>query len=89
MALCNKFNALLLNTGNKSELYTGYFTLYGDSCGAIAPIGDLYKTDVYRLANWINSQPSLPNIPQRIIDKPPSAELKSEQKDTDEAKERF
>ncbi len=84
MAFCNKYHALLLNTGNKSELYTGYFTLYGDSCGAIAPIGDLYKTDVYKLAHWINKQTDLPDIPKQIIDKPPSAELRHDQKDEDD-----
>ena len=84
MAICNKYHALLLNTCNKSEEYTGYCTLYGDSCGAVAPIGDLYKTDVYKLAKWINEQPDLPDIPEVIINKAPSAELSHGQKDEDD-----
>jgi NAD+ synthase (glutamine-hydrolysing) len=83
MAMSNKFGQLVLNTCNKSEDYVGYCTLYGDSCGAIAPIGSLYKTEVYALAGWINSNPGLPNIPDAIIDKAPSAELSDNQFDTD------
>ncbi|MBU1218280.1 NAD(+) synthase [Myxococcota bacterium] len=83
MAVANKQDRLLLNTCNKSEDYTGYATLYGDSCGAIGPIGGLYKTEVYALARWINSNPDLPDIPDAIINKPPSAELREGQLDTD------
>lgn len=84
MALSNKFGSLLLNTCNKSEDYVGYCTLYGDSCGGIAPLGALYKTDVYKLARWINDNPELPNIPAAVLTKPPSAELSEGQKDTDQ-----
>lgn len=87
MALSNKFQRLLLNTCNKSEDYVGYCTLYGDSCGAVAPIGDLYKTEVYKLANWINTNEELPNIPETVLKKAPSAELKEGQKDTDDLPE--
>ncbi len=83
MALSNEHQCLVLNTCNKSEDYTGYCTLYGDSCGAIAPIGDLYKTEVYELAHWINDDPNLPNIPEVILTKEPSAELTDGQLDTD------
>jgi len=82
MAISNKKNYLLLNTSNKSELATGYGTLYGDMSGALSVIGDLYKTMVYKLANYINKvKPG--TIPQNIITRPPSAELKPNQKDTD------
>jgi NAD+ synthase (glutamine-hydrolysing) len=82
MALSNKMGYLLLNTSNKSELATGYGTLYGDMSGALSVIGDLYKTMVYKLAHYINSiKPGL--IPENIITRPPSAELKPNQKDTD------
>jgi NAD+ synthase (glutamine-hydrolysing) len=82
MAVSNKMGNLLLNTSNKSELATGYGTLYGDMSGALSVIGDLYKTMVYKLANYINnSKPGY--IPQDIITRPPSAELKADQKDTD------
>ncbi|MCX6150003.1 MAG: NAD+ synthase [Ignavibacteriales bacterium] len=81
MALANKFAYLLLTTGNKSEFATGYATLYGDMSGAIAVIADLYKTDVYRLANYINRKEEI--IPHEIIEKPPSAELKHNQVDQD------
>jgi NAD+ synthase (glutamine-hydrolysing) len=82
MAMSNKMGHLLLNTSNKSELATGYGTLYGDMSGAIGVIGDLYKTQVYELANYINK--IKPNtIPINIITRAPSAELKPDQKDTD------
>lgn len=81
MALSNKFNYLLCTTGNKSEISVGYATLYGDMCGAIAVIGDVYKTQVYQLANYINKDEEI--IPQEIIDKAPSAELRPDQKDQD------
>jgi NAD+ synthase len=80
MALSNKFNELLLTTGNKSEIATGYSTLYGDSCGAFNPIKDLYKTEVYEVARWRNSDKV---IPKRILTKAPSAELRENQKDQD------
>lgn len=81
MHLSNTYNWLLLNTGNKSENAVGYSTLYGDTAGAIAPLGNIYKTDVYGLANWRNSRELV--IPQSIIDKEPSAELRPGQKDSD------
>lgn len=82
MAISNKMGYLLLNTSNKSELATGYGTLYGDMSGALSVIGDLYKTQVYELANYINSiHPG--TIPQDIITRPPTAELKANQKDSD------
>jgi NAD+ synthase (glutamine-hydrolysing) len=81
MAFANRFNYLLLNTGNKSELATGYCTLYGDMCGGLAVIGDVYKTDVYRIAKFINRNEEV--IPREIISKPPSAELKHNQTDQD------
>lgn len=81
MAVSNKFGYILLNTSNKSELAVGYGTLYGDMCGGLSVIGDLYKTQVYKLANYLNSMG--PCIPQAIIDKEPSAELRYDQKDSD------
>jgi NAD+ synthase (glutamine-hydrolysing) len=81
MALSNKFGYLLLNTSNKSEAATGYGTLYGDMAGGLSVIGDVYKTEVYRLAKEINSGNDI--IPGAIIAKPPSAELKPDQLDTD------
>jgi NAD+ synthase (glutamine-hydrolysing) len=87
MAFSNKFNSMGLTTGNKSELAMGYCTLYGDMCGALAPIGDLFKTEVFALCRRINARWSeagkKPPIPQAIIDKPPSAELRPNQKDQD------
>jgi len=81
MAFSNQNNSLLLTTGNKSELAVGYCTLYGDMCGGLAVIADLYKTDVYKISNYINRDNEI--IPQAIIDKAPSAELKHNQKDQD------
>jgi len=81
MALANKQGYILLNTSNKSEAAVGYGTLYGDMCGAISVLGDLYKTQVYELANHINSIEAV--IPESIIRKPPSAELRPGQKDSD------
>jgi NAD+ synthetase len=81
MALSNKFNYLLCTTGNKSEMATGYATLYGDMCGALAVIGDVYKTQVYKIVEYINRNSEI--IPQEIIDKAPSAELKPNQTDQD------
>lgn len=81
MALSNKFGHLLLNTSNKSEAAVGYGTLYGDMCGALAVLGDVYKTDVFKLAYYINREVEV--IPKNTIVKPPSAELRPEQKDSD------
>ncbi len=81
MAMSNKFGALVLTTGNKSELGVGYCTLYGDMCGGLAVISDVQKTLVYRLARYVNARS--PVIPQATIEKPPSAELRPGQKDSD------
>jgi NAD+ synthase (glutamine-hydrolysing) len=81
MALSNKFGALVLTTGNKSEMSTGYCTLYGDMVGALAVIGDVFKTRVYALSRYANRVRAI--IPQATIDKPPSAELRPGQRDTD------
>jgi len=81
MAYSNSYGNLLLSTGNKSELAVGYTTLYGDMCGGLSVIGDVYKTDVYRLAYHFNREREV--IPIEIINKPPSAELKPNQKDQD------
>jgi NAD+ synthetase len=81
MALSNKFSALVLTTGNKSEMAVGYCTLYGDMVGALAVIGDLVKTRVYQVCRWINRSGEV--IPWAILTKPPSAELRPDQKDTD------
>ncbi len=81
MALCNKFGYILLNTSNKSEAAVGYGTLYGDMCGGISVLGDVYKTQVYELANHINLEKEI--IPINSITKPPSAELRPGQKDSD------
>ena len=82
MALSNKFGAIVLTTGNKSEMATGYCTLYGDMAGGFAVIKDVAKTLVYRLAHWRNAQGAAP-IPQRIITRAPSAELRPNQTDQD------
>ena len=81
MSYANKFGALALNTTNRSEAAMGYGTLYGDSCGSLAVIADLYKTEVYQLSEWINRDGI--RIPQNTIDKAPSAELRPGQKDSD------
>jgi len=81
MAIANKFGYILLNTSNKSELATGYGTLYGDMAGGLGVLGDCYKQQVYELAKYINSEKEI--IPANIIVKAPSAELKPEQKDSD------
>ena len=81
MALSNKFSALVLTTGNKSEMAVGYCTLYGDMVGALAVIGDLVKTRVYAVCRWLNRDREI--IPEAILVKPPSAELRPDQKDTD------
>jgi len=81
MAMSNKFGSLLLTTGNKSELGVGYCTLYGDMCGGLAVISDVPKTMVYQLAHWINREKEI--IPVSSITKPPSAELRPDQRDQD------
>jgi len=81
MALSNKFGALVLSTGNKSELGVGYCTLYGDMAGGLSVIADVPKTMVYRLSRYLNSLK--PVIPQATLEKPPSAELRQGQKDSD------
>ena len=90
MALSNKYGSIVLTTGNKSEMATGYCTLYGDMAGGFAVIKDVAKTLVYRLAHWKNQQPNRradgsigPVIPERIITRPPSAELRPNQTDQD------
>jgi NAD+ synthase (glutamine-hydrolysing) len=83
MALSNKFGGLLLTTGNKSEYAVGYATIYGDMCGGYAPIKDLYKTEVFALAKWRNAIAGAPVIPVAVIERPPSAELRENQKDQD------
>jgi NAD+ synthase/NAD+ synthase (glutamine-hydrolysing) len=81
MGVANKFGRVLLTTGNKSEISVGYCTIYGDMCGALAVIGDLYKTEVFRLARWLNRDGVI--IPVSTIEKPPSAELRPGQTDQD------
>jgi len=83
MALSNKFDHLLLSTGNKSEMAVGYVTLYGDTNGGVAVLSDVLKTRVYELARHINERAGTEVIPQNTIEKPPSAELREDQKDTD------
>jgi NAD+ synthase (glutamine-hydrolysing) len=81
MALSNKFGHILLNTSNKSEAAVGYGTLYGDMNGGLSVLGDVYKTDVFKLARFINRHHEI--IPVNTIIKPPSAELRPDQKDSD------
>ncbi len=81
MGISNKFGPILLNTTNKSEMAVGYGTLYGDLCGGLSVLGDIYKTEIYELAAYINKD--APVIPQNSIEKPPSAELRPGQKDSD------
>jgi len=89
MALANKFGGLLLTTGNKSEYAVGYATIYGDMCGGYAPIKDLYKTEVFALSKWRNTVGGAPAgssggvIPPAVISRPPTAELRENQKDED------
>jgi NAD+ synthase (glutamine-hydrolysing) len=83
MALSNKFGWMVLSTGNKSEMSVGYCTLYGDMAGGFAVLKDVTKTMVYRLARHLNREAGTERIPEAIIDKPPSAELRPDQKDTD------
>jgi NAD+ synthase (glutamine-hydrolysing) len=81
MALSNKFGSLLLTTGNKSEIAVGYCTLYGDMCGGLAVISDVFKTQVFDLARWMNREREV--VPWNTINKPPSAELRPGQEDQD------
>ncbi len=81
MGMSNKLGYILLNTTNKSEMAVGYGTLYGDLCGGLSVIGDVYKTEVFELCKWINRNREV--IPWNTIEKPPSAELRHDQKDTD------
>ncbi len=81
MALSNRFGGLLLTTGNKSEYAVGYATIYGDMCGGFAPLKDLYKTEVFALSRWRNDRS--PAIPEPVITRPPSAELRENQTDQD------
>ena len=83
MALANKLGGMLLTTGNKSEYAVGYATIYGDMCGGYAPIKDLYKTEVFALCRWRNAQAGREIVPQAVIDRPPSAELRENQTDQD------
>jgi len=90
MAISNKLGSMLLTTGNKSEMSVGYATLYGDMCGGYSALKDVYKTTVFELCRWRNSHcpqpfqgPSGPVMPERVISKPPSAELRDDQKDED------
>ncbi len=89
MALSNKFGPMLVTTGNKSEMAVGYATLYGDMCGGYNPLKDVYKTEVFKLIDWRNKHRPADLLgsdkpcPQNIIDKPPSAELRPDQKDSD------
>lgn len=81
MSFSNKFGNIVLNTSNKSEMAVGYGTLYGDLCGGLSVIGDVYKTEVYELCRFINEKEEI--IPENILNKPPSAELRPDQKDSD------
>ena len=90
MALSNKLGAMVLSTGNKSEMSVGYATLYGDMCGGYSVLKDVYKMTVFELSKWRNKLrpngalgPEGAVMPERIISKPPSAELKPDQKDED------
>jgi NAD+ synthase len=90
MALSNKFGPMLLTTGNKSEMSVGYATIYGDMAGGYSVLKDIYKTTVFKLCEWRNTHhprlsigPKGPVMPQRVIDKPPTAELRDNQKDQD------
>lgn len=83
MAMGNKFGGLLLTTGNKSEYGVGYSTIYGDMCGGYAPLKDLFKTRVFALARWRNAVAEAPVIPPAVIARPPSAELRADQRDED------
>ena len=81
MAISNKYNKLVLTTGNKSEISVGYATLYGDMAGGYSPLKDVWKTLVYQLAKWRNKEEKI--IPENIINRPPTAELRNNQLDQD------
>jgi NAD+ synthase (glutamine-hydrolysing) len=83
MALSNKFGWLVLTTGNKSEMSVGYATLYGDMAGGFAVLKDVYKGWVYRLVRWRNEREGRDLVPASVLDRPPSAELRQEQRDED------
>src|SRR3712207_4351467 len=83
MALSNKFGSIVLTTGNKSEMAVGYATLYGDMAGGFAVIKDVPKMLVYELCRWRNARDGRPAIPESVLEKPPSAELRPDQKDED------
>lgn len=83
MALSNKFGGMVLTTGNKSELAVGYGTIYGDTCGGFAPLKDLYKSQIFELCRWRNAQGDGERIPVAVIERPPSAELRDNQRDDD------
>ena len=83
MAYANKFDGMVLSTGNKSEISVGYCTLYGDMCGGLSPISDLYKMEVYALGRYLNAVGKSPAIPANTFEKAPSAELRADQKDLD------
>jgi NAD+ synthase (glutamine-hydrolysing) len=83
MAISNKFDAMVLATGNKSEYAVGYSTLYGDMAGGFAPVKDVPKTLLYELARWRNGRSDPRPIPDSVLEKPPSAELRPDQRDTD------
>jgi NAD+ synthase (glutamine-hydrolysing) len=83
MSLSNKFGDIVLTTGNKSEMSVGYATLYGDMAGGFAVIKDVFKTMVYRVCRWYNGRRGRDVIPERVLTKPPSAELRPDQRDTD------
>src|SRR5690606_32194145 len=84
MSISNKFGYMVLNTGNKSELAVGYCTLYGDMAGGISVLSDLYKIEVFKMSRWLNeSFYKQERIPWSTINKPPSAELRPDQKDSD------
>jgi NAD+ synthase (glutamine-hydrolysing) len=83
MALSNKFGWLVLTTGNKSEMSVGYATLYGDMAGGFAVLKDVFKLWVYRLVEWRNAEAGRDLVPRAVIDRPPSAELRADQLDSD------
>jgi NAD+ synthase len=83
MGISNATGAMVISTGNKSEMAVGYATLYGDMCGGYAVLKDVYKTQVYTICDWLNRRPGSPVIPERILTRAPSAELKDNQTDQD------
>jgi NAD+ synthase (glutamine-hydrolysing) len=83
MALANKFGGMLLTTGNKSEYAVGYATIYGDMCGGYGPLKDLYKTEVFAICRWLNARDGREVVPDAVIERPPSAELRENQTDQD------